>query len=99
MDLLAIAAIVTAIVAVINSLSQGRKLRSDETVNIGKSYKDLIDEYQEQLRELKEEIRSLRDKAAQDRNRILGLELRLSQALERISVLEGENASLRGEDN
>jgi phage shock protein A len=100
--LLALAAIVTAIVAVFRSFSQSRTARSNEILNITQSYANLVDDYQQQIGEvkgdnstLKERIRTLEQKMAEARQHTLGLELQLSQALERISVLEGENEALR----
>jgi SMC interacting uncharacterized protein involved in chromosome segregation len=93
--LLAIAAIITAMVAVARSFSQGK-------FNVVQSYGSLVDDYQQQIKEvkednstLKERIKTLEQKAVEDRQRTLELELQLSQALERISVLEGENEALR----
>jgi predicted RNase H-like nuclease (RuvC/YqgF family) len=106
MDLLAIAAIITAIVAVINSFTQGRKTRTDEASAINQNYKNLVDDYQRRLEELKgdnqnlsERIKQLEEKSLENKKKMTNLESQLWQALERISVLEGENASLRGEDN
>lgn len=96
--LLAIGAIVTAIVAVINSFSTSRKSKGDAAASISQGYGGLIDDYQEQLRTLKEDNALLQDKVTKLRSEVLELQLKLSQALERISVLEGENEVLQGGD-
>ena len=100
--LIAAASMLTAIVAVFRSFSQSRKDKNDATLTITQSYSGLIDDYQEQLKEVKEDnnafrkrIKSLEEKAERDRQHILKLELQLSQAFERISVLEGENETLK----
>ena len=97
MDLLAIAALVTAAVAVVNSIFQARSSANQD-------YKNLVDDYQERIKELKEEVKvlgeenqKLRAGDIENKKRMANIESQLWQALERISVLEGENESLRGE--
>ncbi len=94
--LLAIAAIITAVVAVARSFTQNR-------AEVVKGYDSLVDDYRQQVKEvkadnltLKERIAALEQKAKEDKKHVLKIEWQLSQALERISVLEGENETLRG---
>ena len=75
-------------------------IRSQETRNIGQTYGELVDNLQEQVRDGQEQIKEVKDENELLRNKMtemrLEFELKLSQAFERISVLEEENAILRG---
>ena len=86
--ILAVGAILTAIVAVINSFSTSRKSKGDAAAAISQGYSGLVDDYQEQLKTLKEDNAFLQGKVKELRSEVLELQLKLSQALERISVLE-----------
>ena len=100
--LIAVASMLTAMIAVFRSLSLGYKDKSEAALAISQGYGGLVEDYQQQLKEFKddnaksqERIKILEDAAKRDGKKILELELKLSQALERIAVLEGENESLR----
>lgn len=75
-------------------------LKSQETLNIGMTYEGLVNQYQERVREVESQIKEVEaeNKLLHEKIRQMRLEfdLKLSQALERIEVLEEENELLRG---
>jgi chromosome segregation ATPase len=108
--LLAVAAVVTAGVAIYRSFSESKKNIGDAASGVGAGYSQLVNDLQEELagakteiRALREEIRAIREAHDQQvreyKERSARLEANLYQALERISVLEGENELLRGGEN
>lgn len=98
----AIAAVITAFVALWRSFGERSKIKADTAVSISSAYDKLVNDLQQQIESARQEISSLKKdlqalqtQRTEERLRIVELQTQLHQAVERISVLEGENELLR----
>jgi hypothetical protein len=80
-----------------DSILRRKTERIDSASKLTSSALALIDQHEQDVTELRNRIVELERKDAKRKEEVLKLTLRLSQAQQRISVLENENSVLRGQ--